>query len=57
MLPSLVSSRVYAIDVGTDPRAPRMHKVVLKFCITEFLHIHVAISYPHKDLSWLINSL
>ncbi|XP_053559843.1 methanethiol oxidase-like isoform X1 [Bombina bombina] len=28
ILPSLVSSRVYVIDVGTDPRAPRIHKVV-----------------------------
>ncbi len=27
MLPSLVSSRIYAIDVGTDPRAPQIHKV------------------------------
>uniref|UniRef100_A0A672FM94 Methanethiol oxidase n=1 Tax=Salarias fasciatus TaxID=181472 RepID=A0A672FM94_SALFA len=28
ILPSLVSSRVYVIDVGTDPRAPRIHKMV-----------------------------
>ncbi|XP_038624514.1 methanethiol oxidase [Tachyglossus aculeatus] len=28
ILPSLFSSRIYIIDVGTDPRAPRFHKVV-----------------------------
>lgn len=27
ILPSLISSRVYAVDVGTDPRAPKLHKV------------------------------
>ncbi|XP_068444571.1 methanethiol oxidase-like, partial [Clinocottus analis] len=26
ILPSLISSRVYVIDVGTDPRAPQIHK-------------------------------
>ncbi|KAG7218824.1 hypothetical protein INR49_019692 [Caranx melampygus] len=29
ILPSLVSSRVYVVDVGTDPRAPRMHKIMI----------------------------
>ncbi|XP_053744133.1 methanethiol oxidase [Synchiropus splendidus] len=28
ILPSLISSRIYVVDVGTDPRAPRMHKMV-----------------------------
>ncbi|XP_078390182.1 methanethiol oxidase [Cetorhinus maximus] len=28
ILPSLISSRIYVVDVGTDPRAPRMFKVV-----------------------------
>lgn len=27
ILPALISSRIYVVDVGTDPRAPRMHKV------------------------------
>lgn len=27
ILPSLISSRIYVIDVGTDARAPRLHKV------------------------------
>lgn len=27
ILPSLISSRIYVLDVGTDPRAPRLHKV------------------------------
>lgn len=26
MLPSLISSRVYVVDVGSDPRAPKLHK-------------------------------
>ncbi|PSN38126.1 Selenium-binding protein 1-A [Blattella germanica] len=28
VLPALGSDRVYFVDVGTDPRAPRLHKVV-----------------------------
>ncbi|XP_014006031.2 methanethiol oxidase isoform X2 [Salmo salar] len=28
ILPSLISSRVYIVDTGTDPRAPQMHKIV-----------------------------
>jgi len=27
IMPGLLSSRVYVIDVGTDQRAPRIHKV------------------------------
>lgn len=29
MLPSLISSRVYVVDVGSDPRAPKLHKASL----------------------------
>uniref|UniRef100_A0A7N8Y0B1 Methanethiol oxidase n=1 Tax=Mastacembelus armatus TaxID=205130 RepID=A0A7N8Y0B1_9TELE len=28
ILPSLISSRVYVVDVGTNPRAPEIHKTV-----------------------------
>ncbi|KAK1895716.1 Methanethiol oxidase [Dissostichus eleginoides] len=28
ILPSLISSRIYVVDVGTNPRAPQMHKMV-----------------------------
>ncbi|XP_074044925.1 methanethiol oxidase [Macrotis lagotis] len=28
ILPSLISSRIYVVDVGSDPRAPKLHKVV-----------------------------
>ncbi|XP_061699653.1 methanethiol oxidase isoform X1 [Syngnathoides biaculeatus] len=28
ILPALISSRVYVVDVGTDPRKPRLHKTV-----------------------------
>lgn len=27
ILPSLISSRIYVLDVGTNPRAPQIHKV------------------------------
>lgn len=27
ILPSLMSSRIYVVDVGTDPKAPQLHKV------------------------------
>ncbi|XP_030879267.1 methanethiol oxidase-like, partial [Leptonychotes weddellii] len=26
ILPCLVSSRIYVVDVGSDPRAPKLHK-------------------------------
>lgn len=26
VLPSLISSRVYVVDVATEPRAPKLHK-------------------------------
>ncbi|KAG8509256.1 Methanethiol oxidase [Galemys pyrenaicus] len=28
VLPSLISSRIYVVDVGSEPRAPRLHKVI-----------------------------
>ncbi|XP_043358172.1 methanethiol oxidase isoform X3 [Dermochelys coriacea] len=28
ILPSLISSRIYVVDVGTDMRAPRIHKMI-----------------------------
>ncbi|KAF7643505.1 hypothetical protein LDENG_00238240, partial [Lucifuga dentata] len=28
ILPSLISSRIYVVDVGTNPRAPKIHKMV-----------------------------
>lgn len=36
ILPSLVSSRVYVVDTGTNPRAPQLHKVLhntLTYCL------------------------
>lgn len=26
VLPCLISSRIYVVDVGTEPRAPKLHK-------------------------------
>jgi selenium-binding protein 1 len=26
VLPSLISSRIYVVDVGSEPRAPKLHK-------------------------------
>ncbi|XP_077177643.1 methanethiol oxidase-like [Paroedura picta] len=28
ILPCLISARIYVVDTGTDPRAPRLHKVI-----------------------------
>ncbi|XP_077176359.1 methanethiol oxidase-like [Paroedura picta] len=43
ILPCLGSSRIYVVDTGTDPRAPRLHKVieareVFQKCNLAFLH-------------------
>lgn len=35
ILPSLISSRIYVVDVGTDARAPRLHKVHIKTLVYE----------------------
>ena len=40
VLPSLVSSRVYIVDTGTDPRAPRMAKVGIYMFIETRVHIY-----------------
>uniref|UniRef100_A0A2K5Q1J2 Methanethiol oxidase n=1 Tax=Cebus imitator TaxID=2715852 RepID=A0A2K5Q1J2_CEBIM len=29
VLPSLISSRIYVVDVGSEPRAPKLHKACL----------------------------
>ncbi|XP_057244814.1 methanethiol oxidase-like [Malurus melanocephalus] len=31
VLPGLISSRIYVLDVGTEPRAPRIHKVPRRY--------------------------
>ncbi|XP_073465261.1 methanethiol oxidase-like [Aquarana catesbeiana] len=43
ILPSVITSRIYVVDVGTDRRAPRIHKVVEpeevhKKCNSGYLH-------------------
>lgn len=43
ILPSLVSSRVYAIDTGTDPRAPTIHQVIEPSEMKEV----TGLAYPH----------
>lgn len=37
ILPSLISSRVYVVDVGTDMRAPRIHKVTLGWVFVSYI--------------------
>ena len=36
MLPALKSSRVYVVDTGTDPRAPRMARVRELYFLSNF---------------------
>ncbi|XP_010139441.1 PREDICTED: selenium-binding protein 1 [Buceros rhinoceros silvestris] len=45
ILPSLISSRVYVVDVGTNPRAPSIHKIVEP--VELFSKGNVA--YPHTS--------
>ncbi|KAM7028816.1 methanethiol oxidase-like isoform 2-T3 [Acridotheres tristis] len=45
ILPSLISSRIYIVDVATDPRAPRLHKVVE----AEELSRKAAAAFPHTS--------
>jgi len=40
ILPSLISSRIYVVDVGTDLRAPRIHKVYLDDFRLGFYFLH-----------------
>lgn len=44
ILPSLISSRIYVVDVGTDPRAPQHHKVQAFPC---------NLTYGHKLLCFM----
>lgn len=40
VLPSLISSRVYVVDVGSEPRAPKMHKACpLSLRLETLLHL------------------
>ncbi|NWI80734.1 SBP1 oxidase, partial [Dryoscopus gambensis] len=45
VLPSLISSRIYVVDVGTEPRAPRLHKVVNP----EDVFWKCDLGYPHTS--------
>ena len=45
ILPSLVSSRVYVIDTGTDPRAPTIHQVIEPSEIEKV----TGLAYPHTS--------
>ncbi|NXT74651.1 SBP1 oxidase, partial [Zapornia atra] len=45
VLPSLISSRIYVVDVGTDPRAPRLFKVVNP----EDVFWKCNLGYPHTS--------
>ncbi|XP_053822756.1 methanethiol oxidase-like isoform X2 [Vidua chalybeata] len=45
ILPSLISSRIYIVDVATDPRAPRLHKVVP----AEALALTAGAAFPHTS--------
>ncbi|KAJ8716215.1 hypothetical protein PYW08_013500 [Mythimna loreyi] len=42
VLPAMVSAKVYIIDVGTDPRKPKMHKVIDDSVMRSF-----NCSFPH----------
>ena len=46
ILPCLQSSRVYIIDTATDPRAPRIHKVVVHLIFSTVSNI---VSEPCSD--------
>uniref|UniRef100_A0A8C0A2V9 Methanethiol oxidase n=1 Tax=Bos mutus grunniens TaxID=30521 RepID=A0A8C0A2V9_BOSMU len=45
VLPSLISSRVYVVDVATEPRAPKLHKVVEP----KEIHAKCDLSYLHTS--------
>ncbi|XP_073465264.1 methanethiol oxidase-like isoform X2 [Aquarana catesbeiana] len=45
ILPSVISSRIYVVDVGTDRRAPRIHKVVEP----EEVHKKCGLGYLHTS--------
>lgn len=43
ILPALISSRIYVVDVGTNPRAPQIHKMVEP----DDLHSKCGLANPH----------
>lgn len=43
IMPSLISSRIYIFDVETDPRAPRIHKIIPPEEVAE----KTGLGYPH----------
>lgn len=43
IMPSLISSRIYIFDVGTDPRVPRIHKIVEP----QEVFTKTGLAYPH----------
>uniref|UniRef100_A0A673IVV7 Methanethiol oxidase n=1 Tax=Sinocyclocheilus rhinocerous TaxID=307959 RepID=A0A673IVV7_9TELE len=54
ILPSLMSSRIYVVDVGTDPRTPRLHKIVEPIDLCDiFLNI---VSVMYKIFKFLFFS-
>ncbi|XP_043432231.1 methanethiol oxidase isoform X1 [Prionailurus bengalensis] len=45
MLPCLMSSRIYVVDVGSEPRAPKLHKVIE----AEDIHAKCDLGYVHTS--------
>uniref|UniRef100_A0A673TZT0 Methanethiol oxidase n=1 Tax=Suricata suricatta TaxID=37032 RepID=A0A673TZT0_SURSU len=45
MLPCLMSSRIYVVDVGSEPRAPKLHKVIEP----EDIHAKCDLGYIHTS--------
>jgi len=45
ILPCLMSSRIYVVDVGSDPRAPKLHKVIE----AEDIHAKCGLGYNHTS--------
>ncbi|XP_062961701.1 methanethiol oxidase isoform X3 [Cynocephalus volans] len=45
VLPGLMSSRIYVVDVGSDPRAPKLHKVIEP----KDIHAKCNLSYLHTS--------
>uniref|UniRef100_A0A2K6UMG7 Methanethiol oxidase n=1 Tax=Saimiri boliviensis boliviensis TaxID=39432 RepID=A0A2K6UMG7_SAIBB len=41
VLPSLISSRIYVVDVGSEPRAPKLHKACLPGTISAHCNLHL----------------
>ncbi|XP_070353011.1 methanethiol oxidase isoform X1 [Equus asinus] len=45
VLPSFISSRIYVVDVGTEPRAPKLHKVIE----AKDIHEKCGLGTPHTS--------